>query len=181
MQNQMPPVITNQAAAHHAARMQMMQASIQVWRSRVIPPPLPALKAVVTELVKAPPTAEELNLLTEVATKAQEQDLTVEQIEALFGDTRLWAQLRALTKDDKRLELIGLILSAVMVLLMIYDILVKQQAAPPPAPAPTVTVNVTVSTDEIVKHVEERIEREHGQPSVGSSRTGEPASGADVH
>jgi hypothetical protein len=138
---------------------------------------------VVDELKTTPPTIEELTLLTEIASEAQQQNLRPEQIEARLGDTRLWQLLATLAKNDVR------ILNYLMVLLMIYEIFFKAQPAPapaPPAPTPSITVNVPtpsitvtvppIPTDEIVQQIREEIEREYGPPPGEPSPTSESTS-----
>ena len=147
--------IVNQAA-QRVARSRMYAAQTATRRGRIITPPSAALAQVVEELVQAPLTDEEMRLLTEVASATDV--LEVERIGAELQGTRIWEMLRILANNDVR------ILTYVMVLLMIIQLYSDrhspQTTSPPPPPAPQVTVTVTVPVDEIVKQIEERLEKE---------------------
>jgi len=141
--------IVGQSAAVRTA-IQRHHHTGPVQGSRIITPPRAAIAQVVEELLQAPLTNDELNLLIEVSHEDQP-----EQIEARLRDTRLWRLLQDLRQNDVR------ILTYVMALLMIVQLISdrnppKQEPALPP-PTPQVTVIVEVPTDEIVDEIERRL------------------------
>jgi hypothetical protein len=147
--------------AAQAALQNRRRGSTQVLSPASIVSLRPALVQVVKELVQEPPTDDELQLLTEVASRAEE--LEPEQIEVKLSGTRLWELLKVLARNDVR------ILNYIMVLLMIYDIFFRPQPTPPAPPPPQVTVNVTnvppeVPTDEIVDEIVEQLKHELDAP-----------------
>ena len=112
-----------------------------------------ALAEVVQELVQAPPTEDELRLLTQVAEEAQEQELELGQIENRLRDTRLWQLLAVLARNDVR------VLAYLTLLIMIFQTYLMVRPPPQATPhAPQITVNVTVDADEIAEKVAKRLE-----------------------
>jgi hypothetical protein len=140
--------VVNQAT-HRAAVSHMIAAQAIMQRSRMTTPPIAAITQVVEALIEAPPTVEELHLLTEIADTADEGEAQL-----LLQGTRLGDLLRVLAENDIR------ILTYVMALLMIIQLISDRH--PPdtsPPPAPKVTVNVTVPADEIAKQIEEELHK----------------------
>jgi hypothetical protein len=158
--------IVGQSAAVRTA-MQRHHSSGLVPRSRFFTPPRAAIAQVVEELVQAPLTDHELDLLIEVSHEDQP-----EQIEARLKDTRLWRLLQSLRQNDVR------ILTYVMALLMIVQLISdrnppKQEPASPP-PTPHVTVVVEVPTDEIVDEIERRLQEQDTEPSGDTAASPAP-------
>jgi hypothetical protein len=128
---------------------------------------------VVEELVQAPPTDEELRVLTDMSALAE--TFVETKVEAQLAGTRLLELLRMLRAKSNIS-----ILDAIMILIMIYQtylMLHPQQPAPPPPPEIKVNVIVptpTVDKDEIVTQVLERIEREEQQTPEPSPERQEP-------
>jgi hypothetical protein len=103
--------VVGQLAAVRTAILRHHYAG-HVQGSRIITPPRAAIAQVVEELVQAPLTDHELNLLIEVSHEDQPQ-----QIEARLKDTRLWRLLQDLRQNDVR------ILTYIMALLMIVQVI----------------------------------------------------------
>lgn len=159
-------------ANHAAVQASTVRAMAHIPRPRIITPPPGVIAQVVEELATAPPTAEELRVLTDMGTATD--TLVVEKIEAQLDGTRLLELVRTLAAKSNIS-----VSDCIVILLMIYQTYLmlhpKQPPAPTPPPAPQVTVNVTVptptvDTDEIVCEVEKRLEQEREatpEPSPG--------------
>jgi hypothetical protein len=127
----------------------------------------PALTEVVGELLRRPPTADELRILTEDLAQDTQQ---AEQIEARLEGTRLAELLRVMERHNVSIP------DCIFILLMIVQIYISlHPPQPTPPPAPQVTVNVTnfppeVPTDEIVDEIVERLQHERDAPEHPNHR-----------
>jgi hypothetical protein len=148
-------------AAHNAAFIQIQNTYIvqqnMMRRRKVFVPPPAAVAKVVKELIQAPPTADEVQLLTEVARDAEEHNLAPEQIRARLQETRLWPFVQLLARNEKR------IFNSLMLLAVILTVYLMIN--PPPAEPPQVTVNVNVEpapvdTDEIAEKVSKKLKED---------------------
>ena len=91
-----------------------------------------------------------MQLLTDVARDAEEQNLAPEQIEARLHDTRLWSFLQVLGRNEQRIINYLMLLAAILTVYLMIN--------PPSAEASQVTINVDVEpapvdTDEIAETV----------------------------
>ncbi len=154
----MSHIVAPQMAPQNAAFIQIQNAYIiqqnMMRRRQVFVPPPAAVAQVVKELVQAPPTADEVQLLTDVARDVEEQNLEPEQIKARLQDTRLWQMLVVLAKNDQLSNYL-LLLAAIVTIWL--------QLNPPQPPPPQVTVNLTVEpapvdTNEIAEKVSKKLE-----------------------
>jgi hypothetical protein len=154
-----PGFIGGMSAANRSASYHIRQAQP---RSRILRPAPSALVQVVEELVQAPPTDEELRVLTDMSAAAE--TFVDTKVEAQLAGTRLLEQLRTLAAKTNIS-----IADSIVILLMVYQtFLMLHPKQPPPPPSPKITVNVTVPTptvdqNEIVRQVQERIEREQSE------------------
>jgi hypothetical protein len=154
-----PGFIGGMSAANRSASYHMRQAQP---RTRFLRPAPSALVQVVEELVQAPPTDEELRVLTDMSAAAE--TFVDTKVEAQLAGTRLLEQLRTLAAKTNIS-----ISDCIMILLTVYQtFLMLHPMQPPPPPPPQITVKVTVptpamDTNEIVRQVQERIEQEEGE------------------
>jgi hypothetical protein len=151
-------LIGPQTAAHQAAFIQLQNDHIiqqNMMRRRLASVPAHAAVAqVAEELVRTPPTDEELRVLTDLGTVTEA--LVVRKIEAQLEGTRILELLRMLVAKTN--ITIG---DCIVILIMIYQTyLMLNPPQPAPQPAPQVTVNVTVDPNEIAREVARRLKQE---------------------
>jgi hypothetical protein len=167
-------------AAHQASQwnqqrsIETIQAAMR--RQALILPPSPVMAQVVRELVRTPLTEDEMRLVAETALKAEEQDLTPEEVEAHLSGTRIldWLKvlanetLKVLANNERKVlankERIVLYVTVFSFFLVLYQTYVMQYQTylmqhPEPQPTPQVTANVPVDAEEIAERLRKRLRK----------------------
>jgi hypothetical protein len=138
--------VGQQAAAHEASLMRLHSDYIvqqnMMNRQLMSMPARAALAQVVEELVKSPPTDEELRTLTDMGVASEA--LVVKKVQAQVTGSRIVHFIQMLMAKSNLS-----VADCIMILLMLYQIyLMENPPQPPPPPTPEVTVNVTVHPTE---------------------------------